>query len=129
MEKEVVLTRNAPAPPAHFSQAMKAKGFVFVSGQLGRDPVKGEFVDFTIEGQTRQAIENLKAILEAGGSSLSDVVKTTVFLINRSDFASMNKIYTQYFTYAPPAPPARSCVTVSELAKDAKVEIEAIALV
>jgi len=63
--------------------------------------------------------------LEAGGSSLSDVVKTTVFLINRSDFASMNKIYTQYFTYAPPT---RSCVTVTELAKDAKVEIEAIAL-
>ncbi len=125
MEKEVVLTRNAPAPPAHYSQAMKAKGFVFVSGQLGKDPVKGEFVDFTIEGQTRQAIENLKAILEAGGSSLSDVVKTTVFLINRSDFTSMNKIYTQYFTYAPPA---RSCVTVTELAKDAKVEIEAIAL-
>ena len=125
MEKEVVLTRNAPAPPAHYSQAMKAKGFVFVSGQLGKDPVKGEFVDFTIEGQTRQAIENLKAILEAGGSSLSDVVKTTVFLINRSDFASMNKIYTQYFT---DAPPTRSCVTVTELAKDAKVEIEAIAL-
>ena len=125
MEKKEVFTKNAPAPPAYFSQAVKAKGFVFVSGQLGRHPLKGEFVDFTIDGQTRQVIENLKTILEAGGSSLSDVVKTTVFLINRSDYASMNKIYAQYFTHVPPA---RSCVTVSELAKDAKVEIEAIAL-
>lgn len=122
--KDVVLTNRGPKPIGPYSQAIKSNGFLFVSGQVALDPASGEFAGVTIQQQTERVLENLKAILEAGGVSLGHVVKTTVFLKNMSDFAAMNEVYARFFTAAPPA---RSTIEVARLPKDALVEIEVIA--
>ena len=121
-----VNTKEAPAAFGPFSQAIKTDTLVFSTGQLPLDPTSGELVDEDVAPQTHQVIKNLKAILEESGSSLNDVVKATVFITSMDDFDTVNKIYATYFTRPFPA---RSCVEVSKLAKGAKVEIEAIALV
>ena len=125
IEKEIIVTRSAPAAFGPYSQAVKARGLVFVSGQLPMDPSSGKMVKSGIEDETKLVLENLKAILEMAGSSLGEVVKTTVFIADMSDFAKMNAIYGQYFTKDFPA---RATVEVSVLAKGANIEIEAIAI-
>ena len=122
-EKEIIVTKNAPAAFGPYSQAVKTGNLIIASGQMGMD-TSGKMVETGIEDETKQALENLKAILEAAGSSLSEVIKTTVFITDMNNFAKMNGIYSQYFTESFPA---RSTVGVSTLAKGAKVEIEAIA--
>jgi 2-iminobutanoate/2-iminopropanoate deaminase len=128
MSKDVVRTEAAPAPfqGAPYSQAIKAGGFVFVSGQLALQPGQKELMGGEIGAQTEQAIANLRAILEEAGSSLDQLVKTTVFLQNLDDFAGMNEVYAKYVGSTPPA---RSTVEVAKLPSGALVEIEAIALV
>ena len=127
MSKDVVRTEAAPAPfqGAPYSQAIKAGGFVFVSGQLALLPGQKELMGGEIAAQTEQVFANLRAILEEAGSSLDQLVKTTVFLKDMNDFAVMNGIYAEFFK---DAPPARSTIEVARLPKDALVEIEAIAL-
>lgn len=121
--KEVIKTESAPAALGPYSQALKLDKLVFTSGQLGIDP-KTQTLPESLADQTRNAIMNLRAILEASGSNLACVLKTTVFLQNMEDFAEVNGIYAELF----PAPcPARSCVAVKTLPKNAKIEIEAIA--
>ncbi len=122
--KDIVVTIRGPKPIGPYSQAIKSNGFLFISGQVGVDPASGEFAGPTIQQQTERMLENVKAILEAGGVSLSHVVKTTVFLKDMNDFAAMNEVYARYFTAAPPA---RSTVQVARLPKDALVEIEVVA--
>lgn len=122
--KDIVVTNRGPKPIGPYSQAIKSNGFLFVSGQVGVDPASGEFAGPTIQQQTERMLENVKAILEAGGASLSHVVKTTVFLKDMNDFAAMNEVYARFFTAAPPA---RSTVQVARLPKDALVEIEVVA--
>jgi 2-iminobutanoate/2-iminopropanoate deaminase len=126
--KEVVRTEAAPAPfqGAPYSQAIKASGFVFVSGQLSLVPGEKELLAGDIKAQTQQVFANLRAILEEAGSSLDRLVKTTVFLQNLDDFAGMNEIYA---SHVGSTPPARSTVEVAKLPSGALVEIEAIALV
>jgi len=128
VSKDVVRTEDAPAPfqGAPYSQAIKANGFVFVSGQLSLVPGHKELLDGDIKVQTEQAFANLRAILHAAGSSLDQLVKTTVFLQNLDDFAGMNEVYA---THVGATPPARSTVEVAKLPSGALVEIEAIALV
>jgi len=125
--KDVIRTDSAPAPfqGAPYSQAIKANGFVFVSGQLSLKPDHGDLVGDTIAEQTEQVLLNLRAILEAAGSSLDRLVKTTVFLQNLDDFPAMNEVYKQHVGEQPPA---RSTVEVAKLPSGALVEIEAIAL-
>jgi 2-iminobutanoate/2-iminopropanoate deaminase len=125
--KEVVRTESAPAPfqGAPYSQAIKANGFVFVSGQLALKPDHAEIVGDTIAEQTEQVLANVRAILEAAGSSLDRLVKTTVFLQDLGDFNGMNEVYKQH---AGDQPPARSTVEVAKLPSGALVEIEAVAL-
>jgi len=125
--KEPVRTEGAPAPfqGAPYSQAIKANGFVFVSGQLALRPGEKELVPGDITAQTEQVFSNLRAILEAAGSSLEQIVKTTVFLQNLDDFPAMNEVYKQHVGEQPPA---RSTVEVAKLPSGALVEIEAIAL-
>jgi 2-iminobutanoate/2-iminopropanoate deaminase len=125
--KEVIRTEAAPAPfqGAPYSQAIKANGFVFVAGQVSLRPDHGEIVGDTIQEQTEQALANLRAILEAAGSSLDRLVKTTVFLQSLDDFTGMNEVYKQHVG---DQPPARSTVEVAKLPSGALVEIEAIAL-
>jgi 2-iminobutanoate/2-iminopropanoate deaminase len=122
--RDVVLTERGPKPIGPYSQAVKAGGFLFVSGQVALDPKSGEMLAGDIAQQTERVFQNLKGIVEAGGSSLNHVVKTTVFLKDMNDFAAMNEVYARFFTAAPPA---RSTVQVSRLPKDALVEIELIA--
>jgi 2-iminobutanoate/2-iminopropanoate deaminase len=122
--KEVVLTERGPKPIGPYSQAVRASGFLFVSGQVSFDPATSELTGTDAAQQTQRVMENVKAILEAGGSNLHHVVKTTVFLKDMNDFAAMNEVYAKYFTAAPPA---RSTVQVARLPKDALVEIEVIA--
>jgi 2-iminobutanoate/2-iminopropanoate deaminase len=126
--KEVVRTEAAPAPfqGAPYSQAIKANGFVFVSGQLSLRPGDTELSAGDVAAQTEQVIANLRAILEEAGSSLENLVKTTVFLQNLGDFAAMNEVYAKHMG---DRPPARSTVEVAKLPSGALVEIEAIALV
>ncbi|HKW56048.1 MAG TPA: RidA family protein [Candidatus Acidoferrum sp.] len=124
--REVVLTDRGPKPIGPYSQALKVNGLLFVSGQVALDPKTNEFLGGDIAAQTERALENLKGIIEAAGSKLAHVVKTTVFLKNISDFAAMNDVYARYF---PSAPPARSTVEVARLPKDALVEMEVIATV
>jgi 2-iminobutanoate/2-iminopropanoate deaminase len=125
-EKSVVRTEAAPAPfqGAPYSQAIRAGDFVFVSGQLALRPDHAEIVGETIQEQTEQIFANLRAILEAAGTGLDRLVKTTVFLVNLSDFAGMNEVYARHVGEAPPA---RSTVEISALPSGALVEIEAIA--
>ena len=126
MSKEVVRTEAAPAPfqGAPYSQAIKANGFVFVSGQLALRPGATELVPGDITDQTEQVLANLQAILEASGTSLANVVKTTVFLQNLADFPGMNAVYAKHLGEAPPA---RSTIEVAKLPSGALVEIEAVA--
>jgi len=125
--KEIVRTERAPAPflGAPYSQAIKAAGLVFVSGQLGLDPSHAEIRGTTIQEQTEQVLANLAAILEASGSGLDRLVKTTVYLQNLDDFAGMNEVYARHVG---DRPPARATVEVARLPSGALVEIEAIAL-
>jgi 2-iminobutanoate/2-iminopropanoate deaminase len=126
VEKEIVKTSAAPAAIGPYSQAVKAGGMVFLSGQIALDPKSGEMVPGDIQAQTKQVLSNIKGVLAAAGSSLERVVKTTVFLRSIDDFAKMNAVYSESF---PAGPPARSTVEISRLPKGAAVEIDAIALV
>jgi 2-iminobutanoate/2-iminopropanoate deaminase len=123
--KDRVQTDNAPGAIGPYSQAIKANGFVFASGQVPLDPATGKMVEGGIGEQTERALNNLKAVLEAAGSSLDRVVKTTVFLADLGDFVEMNEAYGKFFGEHPPA---RSTVEVSRLPRDARVEIDVIAL-
>jgi len=124
MSKRIIHTDAAPAAIGPYSQAVRAGDFVFTAGQIGLDPATGEMVPGGIAAQTRQALRNLQAVLEAAGASLSQVVKTTVFLQDMNDFAAMNAVYAEFFATEPPA---RSAVQAAALPKGALVEIEAIA--
>lgn len=123
--REIIRTERAPAAIGPYSQAVRAGGFVFASGQIPLDPQTGEFVAGGVAEQTHQVMRNLKAVLEAAGVGLESVVKTTVFLSDMNDFAAMNEVYGQYFKENPPA---RATVQAARLPRDARVEIEAIAL-
>ena len=122
--KDIVLTDKGPKPIGPYSQAVKSNGFLFASGQVALDPRTNEFIGGDIRQQTERAMENIKAVVEAAGSNLHHVVKSTVFLKDMNDFAAMNEAYGKYFAAAPPA---RSTVQVARLPKDALVEIEVIA--
>ena len=124
--KVKVQTDSAPAAIGPYSQAIRANGFVYVSGQIPIQPETGQFVAGGIAEQTEQVLKNLKALLEASGSSLGQVVKTTVFLVDMKEFAAMNEVYGKYFS---DTPPARATVAAAGLPRDARVEIEAVALV
>jgi 2-iminobutanoate/2-iminopropanoate deaminase len=124
--KEIISTENAPSAIGPYSQAIKTGNMVFVSGQIPIDPATGSFVSDEIAEQTEQVLKNLSAVLEAAGSSLNNVVKTTVFLADMNDFAVMNEIYAKYFSENKPA---RATVQAARLPRDARVEIEAIGLI
>ena len=124
--KEIISTDKAPGAIGPYSQAIKAGGILFCSGQIPIDPSTSEFVAGGVAEQTEQVFKNLIAVLEAGGSSLDGVVKTTVFLADMSDFAAMNEVYAKYFDSNKPA---RATVQAARLPRDAKVEIECIAMV
>jgi 2-iminobutanoate/2-iminopropanoate deaminase len=126
MNKEVISTANAPKAIGPYEQAIKVGEFVYASGQIPLDPKTGNIVEGDIKIQTRRAMENLKAVLDASGSSLERVVKTTVFLKRIADFAAMNEVYAEYLGAAKPA---RSTVAVADLPRGALVEIDLIALV
>jgi 2-iminobutanoate/2-iminopropanoate deaminase len=123
--REIVLTDRGPKPIGPYSQAVKANGLLYMSGQVALDPKSGEMAGSTIAEQTERVMNNIKGIIEAAGSKLSHVVKTTVYLKNMNDFAAMNEVYSKFFTAAPPA---RSTVEVSRLPKDALVEIDVVAV-
>jgi 2-iminobutanoate/2-iminopropanoate deaminase len=122
--KQIVATEAAPRAIGPYSQAVISRGLVFVSGQIPLDPATGQMVAGDIAAQTERVLENLRAILEACGSSLDRVVKTTVYLADLEEFPKMNEVYARYF---PSAPPARATVQVARLPRDARIEIEAIA--
>jgi 2-iminobutanoate/2-iminopropanoate deaminase len=122
--KEIVATDRGPKAIGPYSQGVKANGFLFVSGQVAFDPATQQIVEGDITKQTERVMENLKGIVEAAGSSLDRVVKTTVFLLDMNEFAAMNAVYGRYF---PTAPPARATVQVARLPRDVRVEIELIA--
>lgn len=123
-DRTVIVADNAPKAIGPYSMAIKAGPFVFTSGQLGLDPATNALVEGGVEAETRQALTNLNHILQAAGTSLGRVVKTTVFLRDINDFARMNAIYAEFFT---DYPPARSAIQVAALPKGAAVEIEAVA--
>lgn len=124
--KEVIATDRGPKAIGPYSQAIRANGFVFVSGQIPLDPATQQLVAGDIQVQTERVLENLKGIVEAAGSSLDKVVRATVFLADMNEFAAMNEVYGRYFRHQPPA---RSTVQVSRLPRDVRVEIDVIALV
>jgi 2-iminobutanoate/2-iminopropanoate deaminase len=126
MEKQIISTSNAPAAIGPYSQAVKVGNLLYTSGQLPINSATGEFLNDDIKRATAQSLDNVKAILAEAGTSLDKVVKTLVFLKDMNDFADMNEVYAQYFSTNPPA---RSCVQVAKLPKDALVEIEVIAIV
>jgi 2-iminobutanoate/2-iminopropanoate deaminase len=123
--REIISTEKGPRAIGPYSQAIKANGFVFISGQTAFDPATGNPIDGDTAKQTERTFENLKAILEAAGSSLDRAVKVSVFLKDMNDFSAMNEVYTRYF---PANPPARSTVEVARLPRDFRVEIDLIAL-
>jgi len=123
--KRAIHTDRAPKAIGPYSQAVVAKGFIFVSGQIPLDPAKGEIVGSAIEEQTHQVLKNIQAILEAAGSSMANVVKATVYLAEMNDFAKMNAVYSQYF---PEPYPARAAFQVARLPREVKIEIEVLAL-
>jgi endoribonuclease L-PSP, putative len=123
--KVQVQTESAPAAIGPYSQAIRANGFVYVSGQIPIDPQTGEFVAGGVREQTEQVLKNLSAVLRAAGSGLEQVVKTTVFLADMKEFAAMNEVYSKFFAGEPPA---RATVAAAGLPRDARVEIEAVAL-
>jgi len=124
LEKKTIKTADAPQAIGPYSQAVKAGGLVFVSGQIPIDPKSGNVIQVDIKVQTRQVMENAKAILSAAGCGMSQVVKTTIYLQNMSDFAAVNEIYGGYF---PSDPPARATVEVSRLPKDVAIEMDFVA--
>ena len=124
--KEVIFTKKAPEAIGPYSQAVKTENMVFLSGQIPIDVETGEFVSDDIEGQTEQVLLNLSEVLDVAGASLNSVVKTTVFLVDMDDFAAMNEVYARFFSENKPA---RATVQAARLPKDARVEIECIALV
>lgn len=123
--KTIVQTEKAPAAIGPYSQAVKAGGFVFLSGQVALDPASGQVVAGDVRAQTERVLQNLQAVLAAAGSSLAAVVKTTVFLADMNDFAAMNEVYGRFFSSDPPA---RATVQAARLPKDVQVEIDLIAL-
>jgi 2-iminobutanoate/2-iminopropanoate deaminase len=125
MSRSIIQTNAAPQAIGPYSQAVQAGQFLFVSGQIALDPVSGELLAGTAAAQTTRVLHNLQAILEAAGSSLEHIVKTTVFLASMDDFAAMNEVYATFFENEPPA---RTTIQVAALPKQAQVEIEAIAL-
>ncbi|MEP6849250.1 MAG: RidA family protein [Acidobacteriota bacterium] len=125
MTKETISTDKAPGAIGPYSQAVKAGGMVFCSGQIPIDPDTGEFVSGGVAEQTRQVLVNLTAVLDAAGSGLGEVVKTTVFLADMVDFTAMNEVYSEFFSENKPA---RATVQAARLPRDARVEIECIAL-
>jgi len=124
MQRQVINSGQAPKAIGPYSQAVRAGDYVFCAGQTPIDPATNNLVEGGIEEQTRRALQNLSLVLQAAGSSLNNVVKTTVFLLDMNDFAKMNSVYGEFF---PSNPPARSTVQVARLPKDARVEIEVIA--
>lgn len=126
IKKEIIKTQKAPLAIGPYSQAIKVGDLLFVSGQISIKPETNKFIDGEVEVQTEQVLENIKAILEAVGSSLEDVVKVTIYLRNMEDFALVNKVYSRYFEKSLPA---RATVEVSNLPKNAKVEIDAIGII
>lgn len=126
MSKSIILTTDAPAPIGPYSQAIKSGNMLFCSGQVSLDPKTGEMKNASIEEETRQALTNLSAVVTSGGAKLSDVVKTTIFLTDLGNFATVNAIYDEFFGTSKPA---RSTVQVSALPKGANVEIECIAII
>jgi len=125
MAKEIISTTSAPSAVGPYCQGVKANGFIFVSGQLPMDPTTGEMVEGTIGERTARILENVKAIIEAGGSSMDKCVKMTVFLTDMGKFAEMNEVYKTYFT---DSLAARSTIQVAALPRGVDIEIEAIAL-
>lgn len=123
--REIISTNNAPQAIGPYSQAVKANGFVFVSGQVAIDPATQQVIEGDVSAQTDRVLRNLSGILQAAGTGLDKVVRATVFLKSMNDFAAMNAVYGKYFVGAPPA---RSTVEVSRLPKDVAVEIDVIAL-
>ena len=123
--KEIISTPKGPKPLGPYSQATRANGFIFISGQGALDPATGQLVEGGIVQQTTRVLENLKAIVEAAGSSLDHAVKVSVFLKDMNDFAAMNEVYARYF---PKNQPARTTVEAARLPRDIQVEIELIAL-
>lgn len=126
MKKVKTVSKQAPEAIGPYSQAIQAGDLIFTSGQISLDPATGEIVSADIKEQTRQAMENLKNVLLAGGSDLDMVIKTTVFIKNMAYFAAINEVYGTFFK---DDPPARSCVEVSALPKGALIEVEAVALI
>ncbi len=122
--KELLATQDAPAAIGPYSQGVTANGFIFLSGQIPLDPQSGQLVEGDIRAQTERVLANLQAVLQAAGSSLAAVVKTTVYLADLNDFAAMNEVYGRFF---PDQPPARATVQVARLPKGARVEIDLIA--
>ena len=123
--REIISTKDAPQAIGPYSQAIRANGFVFVSGQVAIDPATQQVIAGDITAQTDRVLKNLSAILKAAGSGLEKVVRSTVFLKDMTDFAAMNEVYARYFTASPPA---RSTVQAARLPKDVLVEIDVIAL-
>ncbi len=126
MNKEIIYSKKAPAAIGPYAQGVKVGNLLFISGQLPINPKTGELLTGDIQAQTKQVIENLKAIIEEAGATLEDVVKTTVFLKDMNEFSLVNEVYGEYFKENPPA---RVCVEIARLPKDAQVEIEAVVLV
>jgi 2-iminobutanoate/2-iminopropanoate deaminase len=124
--RDIVTTDCGPKPIGPYSQAVKANGFLYLSGQVALDPKTNEMTGADIRQQTERVLENIKGIVEAAGSNLHHVIKTTVFLKDMNEFPQMNEVYARYFSAAPPA---RSTVQVARLPKDALVEIEVIAVI
>ena len=126
MDKQITSTDKAPAAVGPYSQAVSANGFVFAAGQVGLDPATGQLVGEDVASQTRQALQNIKAVLEASSSCLDHVVKTTVYLADIADYGAMNEVYAEFFAEKPPA---RAAFQVAALPLGARVEIAAIAQV
>jgi len=124
--KEIISTENAPGAIGPYSQAIKAENMIFVSGQIPIDPQTSEFVSGGVAEQTEQVLKNLSAVLDAAESNLNNVVKTTVFLADMNDFAAMNEVYARFFSANKPA---RATVQAARLPRDARVEIDCIAIV
>ena len=124
--KEIISTEKGPKAIGPYSQAVKANGFIFTAGQISLDPATGQIVEGDVARQTARVLDNLKAILEAGGSSLDQAVKATVYLKDMNDFAAMNEVYGRYFAKNPPS---RSTVEAARLPRDVRVEIDVIAVV
>ena len=124
INREIISTKAAPSAIGPYSQAIKYQDLVFLSGQIAINPENNEFINGDIAAQTKQVIENIKAVLESAGSSLQKVLKVTIFVVDMKDFNSVNAIYAEYFN---DSLPARACVEVSNLPMGAKIEIEAIA--